>query len=355
MAIQQAQPVPGQDLAEDFDADWQKAQKRFQDYSNQAYTTEQNNFIASVGEQVRRHRGSSAEVAAALDEAKQKVESEKSQEADALYLSPIREKWKIIQSAPDTFADKSKRNKINEDFENAQESAVKNLTRDEPTEQTVMSRVAPLAQKWMIAAQFPTTPKIPTTPSQVAAWYAKNPAMQSEEKETLKQVGQGVPETEAILAHPTLLQNAPFAARWNPRLTTAVNRDQRANAKSVQPPNIESLANKRNSLFNRTYTIDPSTSQPVERTNIPKSTLDAYKGEIENIDFILTPFNKGVKLSPPPDAATQTEADPSAAPQPAARTNPRNEFPVIGTESEYNALKPGEKYYDAQGNLRRKK
>lgn len=316
--VMQAQPVPGQDLTADFDADWQKAQQRYQNYYNQAYTTEQNNFIKAIGENVRRKGGSDSEVAAALAEAKQQVESDKNKEADSLYLAPIRQKWKIIQSAPETFSSKSKREQIGQDFESAQESAVKNLSRDESVESSVASRIAPLSQKWSLAAEFPSDAMVPRTPAQVTAWFARNPAMQSEEKEALTQIGQGMPETDVIMAHPTLLQNAPYSSRWNPRMTSAIGREQRAEEKATaaakKPVDITKLAHQRQFL----------SDQLKYGPDLPDEIKSSYTDEISNLDNVISPFRNGgnVRFSPPadesPDAGAVQEPVPEATAAPAA-------------------------------------
>ena len=292
-----AQPVPGQDLAAEFDADWQKAMQRYNTGVNAGYTEA---------------------------------------DADTLYLAPVREKWKLIQSSPSTFTDKSKLDKINSDFEAAQESAVKNLNRSESTEETVGSRIGPLAQKWSIAASFPTSPKVPTTPSQTAAWFAHNPAMQAEEKETLSQIASGVPESEAILAHPTLLQNAPYGARWNPRLTASIGRDQRAAAKADAAPDVTKLARSRR-FFTNELTTNP---------DLPPDVKQEYEDQISQIDSMMSPFSRGVRFTSP------TDSSPAEAPQ---SPGSRQEFPLIGTKDEYDSLASGALYYDASGNLRRKR
>src|ERR1035437_7315112 len=85
------------DLSTEFDADWQKAQERYQAGVNGGYS-----------------------------------------EADAgqLYLAPSRAKWKNIQASPETFQKKGNMAKINSDFEDAGVSAMKNLTRDQPAKPT---------------------------------------------------------------------------------------------------------------------------------------------------------------------------------------------------------------------------
>jgi hypothetical protein len=122
--------MAAQDLSTQFDADWQKAQERYQAGVSGGYTEA---------------------------------------DADQLYLAPIRAKWKIIQASPETFQRKGNMAKINSDFEDAGVSAMKNLTRDKPTKpmpvkrpvrgaapavpedstgKTVADHFGPLVQKW---------------------------------------------------------------------------------------------------------------------------------------------------------------------------------------------------------------
>lgn len=78
--------------------------------------------------------------------------------AAALYLMPIDAKWKIIKSNPTEFQDQSKLNKINDDFEGATASAVRNLDRNTPAAQAILSRVAPVASSWSSVGVKPALP-----------------------------------------------------------------------------------------------------------------------------------------------------------------------------------------------------
>lgn len=141
-----------------FDEDWQKAQARYANYVRMSYTKPEQDFIGSIGRRVKRMGGTQSDVDAAVAEATQQVEAGKAKEADQLYLLPLREKWKIIQSNPAGFQTQSKIDQISSDFDTATESAVKGLDKDEPIELTVSKRFQPLAQRWAVEAAKPALP-----------------------------------------------------------------------------------------------------------------------------------------------------------------------------------------------------
>ena len=307
MATQAPTPVPGQDLSSDFDADWKQAQQRVQ-----------------------------AATSSGLSQ----------QDAEKLYLAPVTTKWNIIQSNPSAFTTKSNLDKINSDFETAQESAVKNLSRSDSTEKTVSDQLSPLAQKWSIASQFPTEPKIPTTETQINASNAKNPALTREEDEALSQIEKGQPESQAILNHPILLKVQPFASRWNPRLNAAIARDAREKDKTSEassPEKLEPTLKFRNWLSNQ---IDTN-------TNLPPTMKSVLGSKISDIDASLTngvqsPFSAKPQFQPPADESTNQPAQPQAAqpPQP----------PTPTSKAEFDSIPSGALYVNpADGNTYRKK
>lgn len=107
----------GVDFGSLFDADWQKAQARYQQGLNAGY-----------------------------DPAT----------AETLYIKPIQAKWKIIQLNPDEFQSEDKLNKINEEFDSATAGSIKSMTAGESIDDAVSRRFAPVVQRWSVAAVKPT-------------------------------------------------------------------------------------------------------------------------------------------------------------------------------------------------------
>src|ERR1035437_1008973 len=122
-----------QDLSTQFDADWQKAQKRYQEYINVAYTKDETDFIAKSKDKAM---------------AKAAIEAKTAAEADQLYLAPVHAKWKVIQSAPQFFQDKSNLGRINSDFEDATQAASKSAFDRSSDGASPAGDLGPLVQKW---------------------------------------------------------------------------------------------------------------------------------------------------------------------------------------------------------------
>lgn len=308
--------APGLDLASNFDSDWQQAQARVQAATSSGLSDE---------------------------------------DAQKLYLAPIQAKWSIIQDHPNAFTTKSNLDKINQEFEDAQVSAVKNLNRSESTDETVGSRISPLAQKWSIAAQFPQQPKDPTI-AETTRSNANNPALLREEKDTQQRIDSGQPETQAISS--ILRTTEPFSRKWNPRYKAAAERESKAAedaakaakeaakaAKEAAVPELEPLIKQRNFYSNQ---LDTSTNlPPMLRTKIG-NTISAIDASLTN--DVSTPFSLGVKFQPPADDSTNQPAynAPAAAqpPQPATPTS----------KSEFDSLPSGSLYVNpADGKVYRKK
>ena len=122
-----------QDLSTQFDSDWQKAQKRYQEYINVAYTKDETDFIAKSKDKAM---------------AKAAIEAKTAAEADQLYLAPVHAKWKVIQSAPQFFQDKSNLGRINSDFEDAAASSSRAAFDRSPDGASPAGDLGPLVQKW---------------------------------------------------------------------------------------------------------------------------------------------------------------------------------------------------------------
>jgi hypothetical protein len=125
--------MAAQDLSTQFDADWQKAQKRYQDYVNVAYTKDEAAFIAKSKDKAA---------------AKAAIEAKTAAEADQLYLAPVHAKWKVIQASPETFQRKGNMEKITSDFEAATEKAQKSAFDRSSDGAAASGDLGPLVQKW---------------------------------------------------------------------------------------------------------------------------------------------------------------------------------------------------------------
>lgn len=166
-------------------------------------------------------------------------------DADALYLAPVRDKWSVLKSVPESL-----RTQASTELNDAHLSFLKGVQSGYKPQEAADLYLKPQLEKWQGASSFPD-PKLPKTTKEVRDWYAQNPAMQDEESEAQAQIEDGVPVSEAIAGHPMLLRAPGFSSTWRPRFNSAVRSDAAKVEKAAQADTPEGVQSKMFSLASK--------------------------------------------------------------------------------------------------------
>jgi hypothetical protein len=157
------------DMATAFNADWTRAQDLYQQALNSQYTPEQ---------------------------------------ADEVYLAPVREKWKIAAKAVPQ--DKPTFDKFQQESNQAIDRFHAGINANYTPEQARQQYLSPFQQKWAASEALPEPPKHrrPTS-DEIKAYWGAQPDLKVEAAKFMADRAAGMPEVQNFENHP-MLYKAPF-------------------------------------------------------------------------------------------------------------------------------------------------
>jgi hypothetical protein len=180
-----------------------------------------------------------------------------------LYLKPALAKRKIIETYPEKFLKPGMFKQISDDFDSATGSAIKDLTRDEPTGVTVTKRFAPLLQKWTVLASMPEISK--TERRDLTALHSqmvKAQAMSTAAQKAILHLKPSDPDYAVMRANWEKQKNESDRQwqDWNAKYQEAVRGDVSSSAQSTVTPEVQTP-------FSRTGTSFVPPAEPSTATN----------------------------------------------------------------------------------------
>jgi hypothetical protein len=256
-------------------------------------------------------------------------------DADQLYLQPIRDKYKIVESSPELMQNPDRLEKFHTEYDNSLDSFYKSINTGEGyTLSDAFGRyVKPVQEKWVTGARLPAQ-KIPRTATELSNYFANAPDIQDEDAEAQAQIEQGQKPQDVLEAHPMLLKVQPWRAKWLPIFKSAEIKGMASTAKQNAPPDILKLGKERKEY------------QGLINENNPESLNDLYRTKISGLEQASTNapsiVQSGIRFQPPQE-------------QPSVPQESTPKIPTINSQEEYNALPEGAQYKDSNGKIAVKK
>ena len=123
-------------------------------------------------------------------------------DADQIYLQPIRDKWKIIQSTPSLMQDKDALDKMHTEYGDALNGFYKNINSKDayPVEEAFGRFVRPVQSKYASGIRLPKSPRVPATDAGLISRLPKQVINEVEQTQGIPQANIGT--AEAPKYHP---------------------------------------------------------------------------------------------------------------------------------------------------------
>jgi hypothetical protein len=141
-------------------------------------------------------------------------------DADKLYLSPVRDKWEVLKDVPDAMKPGAAK-----ELDAAQAAYLKGVNSGYKPADAGKIFLKPAEEKWIAAASLPEKKKL-TIQQQFAASPEHQYEAQQDEQSALSDIAGGKPVRKVIESYPLLLSMPGYSTRWNARYNSALNHDQ---------------------------------------------------------------------------------------------------------------------------------
>jgi hypothetical protein len=218
-------------------------------------------------------------------------------DASALYLDPVKNKYQVLKDVPDQMKPAAAK-----ELDEANVSYVQGVNSGYKPEDAQKIFLKPAQEKWVAAAD--TIPKMKqATEAATKLFFEKSPAMKKEEQDALDQLESGQPVAQVKFGHPMLLTAPGYGPRWSASFNQ-VGKTQGSDAREIAkeaaakekvsspdtmltqasklfklevPPDLQAVKNSRLAQLSSSLTNAPSMTPQFKTADDVKAAFKAGK------------------------------------------------------------------------------
>lgn len=231
-------------------------------------------------------------------------------DADAadLYLAPVKNKWDILKSVPETM-----QKTAGAELDAANKAYVAGVNAGYKPEDAQNLFLKPQEQKWVAAADVPDKKKLTLT-QQMGANPVKQYEAQQDEQSALNKIAAGRPVKKVIEEYPLLMSMPGFSTRWNARYNAALAHDQTQAAAALKEKAAADKAEEKSQLPAALLGQASKLFKLTAPGQLPTELSGALN---ENLAKVSSQLTNRPAATPPADAPAPAAAAPPTANLPA--------------------------------------
>jgi hypothetical protein len=267
-------------------------------------------------------------------------------DAYQLYLQPIRDKYKILESSPELMQNPARLEKFHNEYDGSLDSFYNSISKGEgyKLEDAFGRYVRPVQEKWASGTRLPIKNRLPISDARLISGLPQQ--IINETKQTTN-----VPQ--ANIGTDTAPKYAPYAVKMTAKHAEAVRKGTLNNLKSgmdladAERKATEDEFGTSPTFVPNTYIKNPAIAAQPKWHGVPFTGTDAQPAELGTNYFRLEPgqldsgvvgediVNKPVRFNAPQENTQQ--------------------IPIINSQKEYDDLSEGAQYMDSNGKIAVKK